>query len=143
MFSHSIDIRASAERIYRCYADHSSWPRWDPAVREVHLPSGLSTGSSGWLLASGGPRTNIRIQEATAARSFTVESQLPGCRMLFAHSLQAGPLGVRATHSLSFAGPLAFLFRRLLGTKIAATLPGALQGLKRMSESDASTQAQL
>ncbi len=137
MFSRSINIQASAERIYRHYADLSSWAQWDPAVRTVSLPGGLAAGSSGWLQAAGGPRTNIRVQEASAARSFTVESKLPGCRMLFGHTLQAGPQGVQATHSLSFAGPMAFLFRRLLGAKIAATLPAALQGLKRMSESDA------
>jgi hypothetical protein len=137
MFSHSIDIQASAERIYRNYADLSSWSQWDPAVRAVSLPGGLAPGSSGWLQAAGAPRTSIRVREASAARSFTVESKLPGCRVLFGHTLQAGPQGVQATHSLSFAGPMAFFYERLLGARIAATLPAALQGLKSMSESDA------
>jgi hypothetical protein len=136
MFSRSIDIHASAERVYCLYADLTSWPTWDPSVIEVNLPSGLRVGSSGWLRAKEGPRTRISINEASDAQSFTVQSHLPGCRMLFGHTLQKVAGGVRATHTLSFSGPLAFVFRRLLGAKIANTLPGALQGLKHMSETN-------
>lgn len=134
MFTQSIDIHASAERVYSLYADLTSWPTWDPSVVEVNLPSGLRVGSSGWLRSKDGPRTRISIHEASDANSFTVQSHLPGCRMLFGHTLQTVAGGVRATHTLSFSGPLAFVFRRLLGPKIASTLPGALQGLKQMSE---------
>jgi hypothetical protein len=137
MFTHSIDIQASAERVYGLYADVTTWPTWDPAVLEVSLASGLRTGSGGWLRAQGGPRTRIRIHEASAPSSFTVASQLPGCEMLFGHSLTSVAGGVRATHTLSFTGPLAFLFRRLLGVRIASTLPAALQGLKHVSETNA------
>lgn len=138
MFSHSIDIQSSAERVYRLYADLTTWPQWDPAVLEVSLPAGLQAGSAGWLRAQGGPRTRIRVHEVSDAQSFTVASQLPGCKMLFGHTLKAVAGGVRATHTLSFAGPLAFVFRRLLGAKIAGTLPAALQGLKSMSETHVS-----
>ena len=137
MFSHAIDIHAGAERVYSLYADLTTWPGWDPAVLDVSLPSGLQAGSTGWLRAQGGPRTRIRVQEASYPRSFTVASQLPGCRMLFGHTLTAIEGGVRATHTLSFAGPLAFVFRHLLGARIASTLPAALRGLKQMSEADA------
>jgi hypothetical protein len=137
MFSQSIDIHASAASVYSLYADPGDWPTWDPAVIEVSLPAGLRTGSTGWLRARGGPRARIRILEARAAQSFTVASQMPGCRMIFGHTLVAVVGGVRATHTLSFEGPLAFVFRRLLGTRIAGTLPAALHGLKHMSETDA------
>lgn len=136
MFSHTIDIQASVERVYRLYADLTTWPKWDPAVVEVSLPAGLRVGSAGWLRAKDGPRTSIRVHEASDSQGFTVASQLPGCQMLFGHTLEAVAGGVRATHTLSFAGPLAFVFQRLLGAKIAGTLPVALQGLKRMSETD-------
>lgn len=136
MFSQSIDIHASAERVYRLYANPASWPTWDPSVIEVNLPFGLRMGSTGWLRAKEGPRMRISIHEASDAQSFTVQSHLPGCRMLFGHTLQAVAGGVRATHTLSFSGPLAFVFRRLLGAKIASTLPSALHGLKYMSETN-------
>ena len=134
MFSHSIDIQASPERVYRLYADLTTWSQWDPAVLEVSLPAGLQAGSARRLPAQGGPRTRIHVPEVSDAQSFTVASQLLGWKMLFGHTLKAVAGGVRATHTLSFAGPLAFVFRRLLGAKIAATLPAALQGLKSMSE---------
>jgi hypothetical protein len=67
MFTQSINIHASAERVYRLYADLTSWPTWDPSVIEVNLPSGLRVGSSGWLRAKDGPRTRISIHEASDA----------------------------------------------------------------------------
>ncbi len=72
MFSHSIDIQASPERVYRLYADLTTWSKWDPAVLEVSLPAGLQAGSAGWLRAQGGPRTRIHVHEVSDAHSFTV-----------------------------------------------------------------------
>lgn len=134
MHSHSIAIQASTERVFQLYADVTSWPAWDPDLVEVSLPEGLIKGSTGWLRAQRGPRARITVAESSAARSFTVRSHLPGCSMFVTHRLQPEGSGCRATHSLSFTGPLSGLFRLLLGARISGSLPAALQGLKRMSE---------
>ncbi|MNW05396.1 hypothetical protein D3C71_2016340 [compost metagenome] len=57
--------------------------------------------------------------------------------MLFGHSLaSSGESGSTvATHWVEFKGPLSFVFRRLIGRSIQASLPNTMRGLKRASES--------
>ena len=137
MICHSVVISAPPEVVFGHYADVSSWPLWDEQVAEVSLPEGLVAGSAGWLKPAHGPRARIAVTEAEAGKSFTVESRLPLCRMIFTHRLETDGTGTRATHCLAFRGPLAFAFRRLLGPSLGAALPSALAGLKRMSEARA------
>lgn len=132
-FSHSIRIAAPAEVVFALYADVARWPNWDSEVRAVDLP-GLVPGAVGYLKPRSGPKARIRVTEVTPNRSFTVESALPLFWMQFGHTLsEAGGL-TTATHSLRFSGPLAFLFRRLIGAGIHRTLPATLQGLKAAAE---------
>jgi hypothetical protein len=81
-----------------------------------------------------GPKARIWVTEVTQDRSFTAESALPLCRMHFDHMLDETGGVTTATHALRFTGPLAFLFRRLIGTGIHRTLPTTLKGLKAAAE---------
>lgn len=77
-----------------------------------------------------GPKAHIRIVEVRPRTSFTVESRLPLCRLMFGHELKADGGETQATHWVRFVGPLGFLFRRLVGRQIAAALPDTMRGLK-------------
>lgn len=129
-----IEIDAPREAVFALYADVASWPLWDKEVEAVHLPDGLRTGSTGWLKAPKGPRANIRVSEVVPGTSFTMEGLLPFCKMRFGHELQDLSGRTTAKHWVVFTGALAFLFRRVIGKGIAATLPDTLLGLKRASE---------
>jgi hypothetical protein len=131
---HSVLINAPRNAVFELYADVMSWPAWDRETLHVHLPLGLRTGASGWLKPRAGPKAFIRVSEVVANRSFTVEGRLPLCRMIFGHQLEDTANGTRATHSVRFDGPLAFVFRRLIGSGIDASLPTTLTGLKAASE---------
>ncbi len=111
-FANSITINASKGVIFAHYSDVANWPVWDKEVKAVSL-DGFSVGSKG---------------------SFTVTSKLPLCQMQFGHELTSLGEKTKATHSVGFSGPLAFLFRRLIGREIEKTLPTTLQGLKDVCE---------
>ena len=132
--SQTIWINASSENVFERYADISSWTLWDPEVADVHLPEGLRIGSAGWLRAQTGPKANLRIVEVVQSRSFTVESRLPLCRMTFGHVLESHGAQTAATHWVTFSGPLSFIFRRLIGRQVNASLPQTMRGLKRACE---------
>lgn len=132
-FANSITINASKETIFAHYADVASWPVWDKEVKAVTL-GGLEVGSTGSLQPRSGPRAMITISELTPNTSFTVTSKLPLCKMQFGHELTSMGETTKATHSVDFSGPLAFLFRRLIGREIEKKLPTTLQGLKGVSE---------
>lgn len=132
--SASITIAATPAQIFAHYSAPANWPLWDPELRAVSLPDGLRAGAKGWLHPRQGPRAQIAISAVDAPRSFTVISRLPLCQMSFGHDLQAQGDQTRVTHSVSFTGPLAPLFRRLIGRGIARGLPATMAGLKRICE---------
>ncbi len=130
---HSIEVDAPRRQVFSLYADVGSWPAWDSETLAVQLPA-LRPGASGWLKPRQGPKANIRVSEVTPDTSFTVESRLPLCRMQFGHELDGEEGRTIVTHWVRFTGPLAPLFRRLIGRDIDRTLSRTLAGLKRASE---------
>jgi hypothetical protein len=130
---HDIEIAASADAVFSLYADPSRWPEWDSETVAVEL-SALRPGEAGWLTPRTGPRARVRVADVVPGRSFTIEAMLPLCRMRFGHELDEGRGRTRATHWVAFSGPLAFLFARLIGRGIDATLPATLVGLKAAAE---------
>ena len=133
----SVEIKTEPEHIFRLYQDAARWIDWDPEVTAASLPAGLKLGAKGWLKPRSGPKAKIEIVEVTPGQSFSVQSRLLLCRMLFGHSLaSSGESGSTvATHWVEFKGPLSFVFRRLIGRSIQASLPNTMRGLKRASES--------
>ncbi|MFN7399487.1 MAG: SRPBCC family protein [Sandaracinobacter sp.] len=130
----TIQISAPVDAVFRCYADVQSWPDWDSEVTVVDLPQGLVPGATGWLKPRQGPKARLVVTEVEQDRSFTIQSRLPLCEMRFGHDL-VGDGGVTTVrHWVSFVGPLAPLFRHLIGRSIAATLPATLAGLKAACE---------
>ena len=111
----------------------ASWLAWDSETAAVQLP-GLHPGASGWLKPRKGQKATIRVTEVVPDTSFIVEGALPFCRMRFGHDLAGNGDRVTATHWVRFSGPLAFLFRRVVGRGIDRTLPATLAGLKRAAE---------
>ena len=134
MITHSINIETSTEAIFAYYKDIASWYKWDRDVSEVFLKDGLTIGSMGWLKPKNGPKANIYISEVELNKSFTVESKLPFCRLIFGHKLEHKGNYTHTTHSAEFVGPLSFIFRRLIGKQIDKTLPETLLSLKKICE---------
>ena len=129
-----ITIDAMPEQIFAYYTDPNTWPLWDPELRAVSLPNGLRAGATGWLQPRQGPRARITVSAVDAPRGFTVTSKLPLCQMSFGHDLHPDGPHTQVTHNVAFSGPLAPLFRRLIGRGIAHGLPATLAGLKRVCE---------
>lgn len=132
--THSTLIAAQPRAVFALYARPQDWPNWDTELRAVDLPQGLVPGATGWLTPAKGPRARITVTEVTPDCSFAVKSRLPLCRMTFDHHLTPQGSGTLAQHSVQFTGPLAFVFRRLIGPTIARGLPASLAGLQAAVE---------
>jgi hypothetical protein len=133
---HHIIINAPREAVFAVYQRTEGWPLWDDEVRAVDLPAGLVAGASGSLTPRKGPQARVKVTSVVKNGSFVVEAALPFCVMSFGHDLTDEGTSTRAVHSVSFTGPLAFIFRRLIGRDIARTLPGTLFGLKQFCEAE-------
>jgi len=133
-FEEKILVNAPVDKLYSLYANVSGWSSWDPDVKSSSISGQFSSGATGTLQPSSGPKAKITFTEVVPNCSFTVESKLPLCAMRFEHEL--APLGnqVQVLHRVSFVGLLAPLFGRLIGSQIRKGLPHTLEGLKRAAE---------
>lgn len=110
----------------RAYTDAEAWPRWNPELRRASLDRPLAAGATARIVFRTGLRLRFRVVEFEPGRLFTDEARLPGARMGHRH-LVAPQLGGGSclTNTIYIEGPLAGLWRRILGPAAARSLPGA------------------
>lgn len=132
--THTITVSAPSQTIFDIYKDIESWPQWDPDLEAVGLDGTFSIGATGWIKPKGAPRSKTRITELIEPESFTVESRLPMCRIVFRHELSHLETSTRVTHTVDFTGLLGPLFSTIIGRKIRQGMEGSMQGLKSYAE---------
>jgi len=107
------------------YADAEAWPRWNAELKRASLEGPLAEGAEARIAFRTGLRLRFRVVEFEDGRLFTDEARLPGARMGHRHSVEPTPEGCRLTNTIYIEGPLAALWRRILGPAAARTLPDA------------------
>lgn len=138
-FSHTETTAAAAAALWSHYADPESWPTWDRETEAVTVDGPFAVGTTGTLKPVGGPLTRFVLTEVTPGESFTDVTRLPLARLTFGHRIEPHDGGSRFTHTVTFTGPLAWLFRRVIGKGIAAGLPEAMA---RLADTAAATTAE-
>ena len=127
-FEHTEATKAPPERLWQRYSDRASWPEWDHGIKSVTLDGPFAVGSTGKVKPKGGLATKYEVLEVTEGRSFTDVSFLPLARMRFSHKIEPTPTAADITHRVTISGPLAPLFSRVIGKKVAAEIPAAMRG---------------
>jgi uncharacterized protein YndB with AHSA1/START domain len=133
-FEEQIVIAAPPEKVFALYANVAAWSSWDPDVKTSSIEGAFSSGVSGSLQPSSGPKVRVKFTEVMPDRSFTVESKLPLCVLRFEHELTLLPSGTNAKHRVTFQGLLSPFFGQVIGPQIRKALPNAMQALKRAAE---------
>jgi len=133
-YAHTQTSSASPDRLWARYGDPTSWPEWDHEITSVTVDGPMAVGTRGKLKPVGGPAAAFTFTEVTPGAGFTDVTRLPLARLTFHHQIQVEATGCRFTHRASISGPLSPLFGRLIGRKIAAGLPSAMQALARLAE---------
>ena len=113
----------------RAYADADAWPRWNAEIRRASLDGPLALGAVARIVFSTGLRLRFRVVELEPNRLFTDESRLPGARMGHRHLVEPAGDGCRLTNTIYIEGPLAPLWRRVMGPRAARALPGAQEAV--------------
>lgn len=110
----------------RAYAEADAWLRWNAELKRAALDGPLRLGAEARIVFRTGLRLRFGVVEFEAGRLFTDEARLPGARMGHRHLVEptAGG-GSRLTNTIYLDGPLAGLWRRILGPAAARTLPDA------------------
>jgi hypothetical protein len=117
---------APADVWKQAYADAAAWPRWNDELKSAELDGPLRLGASAKIVFKTGLRLRFRVVEFEKGRLFTDEARLPGARMGHRHLIEptAGG-GSRLTNTIYIDGPLAPLWRRVMGPRAAKALPAA------------------
>jgi Polyketide cyclase / dehydrase and lipid transport len=126
----TLDTDAAPSMIWeRAYVDAAAWPRWNRELKRAVLDRPLAEGAEAKIAFRTGLRLRFRVVEFEDGRLFTDEARLPGARMGHRHLVEPTAGGSRLTNTIYIEGPLAGLWRRILGPAAARSLPEAQQAI--------------
>lgn len=128
-FSHSVTTHKTAEQIWQRYASPETWNTWDHEVETAKLKGPFAAGSIIEFKPKSGPKCQILITKCETHQQFTDLAKFPLATLIFDHVLEQTSAGLRVTHTVSISGPLTFLWKRIIGYKIAEGLPMTIQSL--------------
>jgi hypothetical protein len=117
----------------KAYRDADAWPRWNAELKRATLDGPLAAGAEARIVFRTGLRLRFRVVEFEDGRLFTDEARLPGARMGHRHLVESAGPGARLTNTIYIEGPLAGLWRRILGPAAARTLPEAQRAVVELA----------
>jgi len=110
----------------KAYADATAWPHWNEELKSAELDGPLSLGASARIAFKTGLRLRFEVVEFEPGRLFTDEARLPGARMGHRHLVEpTADGGSRLVNTIYIEGPLAPLWRRVMGSRAERSLPAA------------------
>jgi polyketide cyclase/dehydrase/lipid transport protein len=132
--------RSTAEpsAFFERWEDMASWPEWNMDMEWVRLDGPFAAGSTGVLKPKGGPKVKFVIDSLVPDREFVDVSLLVGARLTFRHTverLDGGGCEVRVL--VTIAGPLGWLWARILGGGMRASTQPDLERLAAVCEAGA------
>jgi hypothetical protein len=118
----------------RAYADAEAWPKWNAEIKSARLDGPLALGARAKIVFGTGLRLRFHVVEYEEGRLFTDESRLPGARMGHRHLVEpTTDGGSRLTNTIYIEGPLAPIWRRLMGPRAVKSLPDAQRAIVEIS----------
>jgi hypothetical protein len=121
-----LDADLDPARVWNgAYADADAWPRWNAEIKRAGLDRPLDLGATARIVFRTGLRLRFEVVEYEHGRLFTDEARLLGARMGHRHLVESAEGGCRLTNTIYIDGPLAPLWRRILGPAAARSLPDA------------------
>jgi len=120
----------------RAYADAEAWPKWNAEIKSARLDGPLALGAKAKIVFGTGLRMRFYVVEFEEGRLFTDESRLPGARMGHRHLVEpTKTAGCRLTNTIYIEGPLAPIWRRVMGPRAVRTLPDAQRAVVPLAKS--------
>ena len=128
---------APPSAFFERWAAMDTWPEWDEAVRWVRRDGPFAAGTTGSLKPRGGPKVSFVIETVDPGREFTDCSPMPGASLTIRHLVAVKDDGrTRVDIEVSLDGPLARVWKVLVGRGIATSTPAGLARLVQVVEAD-------
>ena len=134
-FSHTVTAAGvSRQQVWAVWSDLPNWPTWDTAAEWVKpdQPGDVMVVGRTYLLKPRrGPKGRGTMTHVDPGRGYADVTPLFLCQLGFDHHVEELPdgRGVSITHRVTLSGPMTFLFRKVLGERIAAGTPAVMDNL--------------
>ena len=131
-WEHSADSKAPAAAVWERYTDVENWSEWSPkGVERSSLDGEFEVGTGGMSKAPHLPQGKFELIAVEPEQRFASKSKLPGATLVFEHILEPRDGGTRITHRVNLDGPLAPVWRPVVGRIIER---GLSPGVERLAE---------
>lgn len=117
------------------YVDAEAWPKWNTEIKSAGLDGPLGQGATAKIVFKTGLRLRFEVVEFEDGRLFTDEARLPGARMGHRHLIEPTENGSRLNNTIYIEGPLAPIWRRIMGPRAAKLLPDAQRAVFALTRS--------
>ena len=124
---------AAPAAFFARWADMATWPEWNTDTAWVRLDGEFAQGATGRLKPKGGPSVPFVVERLTDTE-FVDVSKLLGARLTFAHRVERIDGRTELAVTVGIDGPLGWLWRRILGSDIAASVQPDLDNLVAVAE---------
>ena len=135
----TVEIAASAERVWEVLTDVERWPEWTETVTSVELldEGPLHSGARAKINQPKIPETEYVVTELDPGRSFTWVATAPGVTTTARHTVEALPDGgSRVTLGVEQAGLLGSVMGRFYRGLTDRYLSNEAAGLKARCEGE-------
>ncbi len=138
IFSITIDIAASPERVWSVMTDVARWPEWTPTVKSItRLDKGPITMKSRVLIRQPKiPPALWKVVEFNPGKNYAWVTVSPGVRITANHSITPIENGSRVTLSIQYEGVFGKLLGKWLTNLNNRYLNLEANGLKQRSENN-------
>jgi len=132
--SATITSSATPARFFAAWADMATWPEWNLDTEWVRLDGPFVEGATGVLKPKGGPKVRFVVERLVDGQEFVDVSHLLGARLTFRHLVSVEADRTTVSVDVTLTGPLAPLWRLILGKDIRASAQPDLDRLARRLE---------
>lgn len=126
--SHSIVTKeVTKEQMWKLFADVNNWQTWDEGIEFAKIDGKFEKGNFFTLRPKGGPNVKVELLETVENKSFLDVTKFPLAKMFDSHTFEETPQGLKITNTITVAGILGFLWRKIVAQKIVDSLPIDMQ----------------
>jgi uncharacterized protein YndB with AHSA1/START domain len=133
---HSVETSATAEVVWRLWADVEHWPDWNEGVALIELRGPFAVGSTILMTPPGGDQAiELRIAEAVEPELFVDEADGGDFIVRTTHKVEpTGSERSRITYRMEITGPAADTAGAEIGPEISGDFPQVLDALAARAE---------
>src|SRR3954447_9077920 len=125
----SVTSSAPPAAFFAQWADMATWPEWNLDTEWVRLDGPFVEGATGELKPRGGPKVRFVVGRLVDGEEFTDVSTLLGARLTFRRLVDAEPGRTTVSVEATLTGPLAPLWRLVLGKGVRESMQPDLDRL--------------